>query len=83
VGQKPHESEHCGMCRKLGYNCKEVPEVSVGGGNDDDDDRSVFSEASTTSSSSVDDLDLGDVTPVASEDEDDLGKRFDSVLKFR
>ena len=79
-GHKPHETERCGMCKKLGYNCKNA--LAGGDGGDDDDDLSVYSEASTNSSSSVDDRDLNDFTPVASEDEDDLGKRLDTVLKF-
>ena len=70
------------MCQELGRNCRDALEVSAGDDDDDDDDRSVYSEASTSSSSSVDDRDLDDITPVASEDEDYLGKRLDTVLKF-
>ena len=73
------------MCQELGYNCREVSEVSAGhDGGVDDNDRSVYSEASTSSCSSVDDRDLDDITPVASEDEDedDLGKKLDTALKF-
>ena len=85
AGQRPHEQELCEMCQELGHNCRDAPEVSArgdDGDDDDDDDRSVYSEGSTSSSSSVDDRNLHDITPVASEDEDDLGKRLDTALKL-
>ena len=85
AGQKPHKSELCEMCQELGYNCREASEVSAGhDGGVDDDDRSVYLEASTSRSSSMDDRDLDDITPVASEveDEDDWGKKLDTALKF-
>ncbi len=83
-GHKPHESEHCGKCKKLGYNCRNyVAPPTVDADDDDDDAESVFSEASTTSSSSVDDLDLEDgLTPVASDEEEELEQRLDKALKF-
>ena len=87
AGQKPHEQELCEMCQELGHNSRDAPEVSAGGDgggddDDDDDDRSVYSEASTSSSSSVDDRNLHNITPVASEDEDGLGKRLDTATKL-
>ena len=82
-GQKPHETEHCGMCKKLGFNCRNYVPPPVGD-DDDDDDVSVFSEASTSSSSSVDDQNLsGDGnTPVGSDDEDEITKRLDKALRL-
>ncbi len=73
---KPHESALCQKCIELGSNCREyIPPPSASGDMDFPDDVSIMSEASTISNSSwaADDQQLsdGEVTPVASDNEDE------------
>lgn len=87
AGQKPHESEHCEKCIRLGYNCRDYSPIVTKVDDDgyDDDAQSVFSEASTASSSSVDDRRWSDEgnTPVASdEDEDNVDELLERRMKL-
>lgn len=79
--QKPHETSLCQQCIELGHNCREyVP--AAGDTADIPDDQSIISEASTSSSSSwAEEQELSDATPVASEDEKDVGDFLDSKME--
>ena len=80
---KPHQSDLCQKCIELGYNCRGyVPpansEVDI------PDDQSVISESSTISTIGEDQqLSDGDLTPVASDDEDRLLESKMSELNIK
>ena len=83
----PHPTELCQRCKELGYNCRQYTPSIVsswtGGGVDFPDDQSIISESSTISSSSwaeEQQLSDGDLTPVAS-DEEDTDRFLESKMK--
>ena len=60
--QKPHDTSACGMCKKLGGDCRKLAESNVA--EDDNDTTSVFSEGSSFATE-----DREDPTPVPSDEE--------------
>lgn len=77
---KPHQSDLCQVCIELGYNCRGYipPENSEA---DIPDDQSVISEASTISTIAEDQqLSDGDLTPVASDDEEGTDRFLSSKI---
>ena len=85
----PHPTELCQRCMELGYNCRQYtpPIVSSwtgsGSGVDFPDDQSIISESSTISSSWAEEQQLsdGDLTPVAS-DEEETDRFLESKMKL-
>ena len=74
----PHDVNLCEKCQELGTNCQESSDVNAA------DDESVISEYSTTSDSSaasgpaLEDVD-SDITPVGSEDEEQIDKMVEQL----
>ena len=77
---KPHPSGLCQRCIEVGYNCRgyvppENSEVDI------PDDQSVISESSTISTIAEDQqLSDGDLTPVASDDEEGTDRFLESKM---
>ena len=65
----PHREDLCEMCKELGHNCREYNPKPI---EQDDDDQSVRSFSSFTTDNSGGDDDASDITPIASDNEDDL-----------
>ena len=65
----PHREDLCGMCKKLGHNCRGYNPTDH---HDDDDDQSVRSFGSFTTDRSGGGGD--DITPTASDDEDTISE---------
>ena len=82
--QKPHEQSLCQKCIELGRNCRDYNPDPATELADIPDDQSIISEASTASSSSfAEDQQLsdGDLTPVASEDEEQVDDFLEAKMR--
>lgn len=73
---EPHKEDLCQRCKELGHNCQNA----VQDDDDDDDDQSVRSFSSFTTDNSGGDNDASDITPVASDNEDDHDKMLSEKI---
>lgn len=78
--RKPHLEELCGMCQRLGRNCKTLPSVNDEDIADDDDLESILTENSSIfSDDSLTPPTSGEVTPT----DNDEGDVADAVIQLQ